>query len=188
MSIRLKRVDPFKLKGVTKKRQKKDVASNMDDVSGGEPLEEPKDRPLYELRRQRLTLPERKMLVKLAFDVLDTEHTGQIASQKLDDLALELKYLIRNFKTEEGRERERFMVTHGKDTLDEIEQEEKHAYQNSIDIESDSDHEQDESDLEGFIVSDTEVEFEPLQLTYIPEPKKRTKKKITLEDIPDPEV
>ncbi len=194
--LKLKRSDAFGLqKGAAQPRKKHATTSvEQEKEEEEEEKEVRKDAPLFQIRRQRLSLPERKVLLKLAFDVLDPEHSGKITRGKLDDIHAELAYLIRTFKTEETRERQRFMVTHGESTLEDIEKEEKTAYKESIDIESDSEHEeQDDSDLGDFIVSDTEIETEiaatqPLQLTYLPLPdKKRLKKKITLEDYPDPE-
>jgi len=186
----LKSSNPFGGSKRTNTKKRGSAAINNEHITS-----QPRHLSALEHRRQRLTLQERKVLVKLAFEVLDVNHTGKIEKPKLDDLSAEIAYLVRQCQTEERRERERFMVTHGEDTLNEIEQEEKVAYKASIDLESASDtEEQEDSDLGDFVVPDDEVEYElakdqPLQLTFISEASefKRLKKHILIEDYPDPE-
>jgi hypothetical protein len=178
-------------KQTTKRAVSTTAASNVGDADDTKTEEECQTKKLSatEHRRQRLSAIERKVLLKLAFEALDPEYLGKITTAKLNDVRDELTYLIRFCPTEEQRERQRFMVTHGEHTLEDIEKDERKAYMQSIDLESASDNEeQDDSDLADFIVSDTEIEAElartqRLLLTFTSLPdKKRLKKQIDVEE------
>jgi len=128
----------------------------------------------YEDREDRLTLPIRKSLLNLCFDIIDPEKTGRVNEALLKDIYAEMKYLIQHCKTTESRERQRFIVCSGQN-IHEIEKEEASALKESIDLEEEEEEDEeaegddDDADLAGFVVSANEpIVYEPLQLTYTP--------------------
>ena len=139
-----------------------------------------------EERRKRMSADMRKLCLRVAYDWLDRAKTGIIDSQKMQDIGDELEYLVRNGKTDESRDTQRFILAHGEETLHNIQQEEAKAHlaAQDIDVTTDDDTDKLESsgdDLKDFIVSDDHESSDEDH----PSPKRR--KKIKLEDEEQPE-
>ena len=119
-------------------------------------------------RRARLPNAVRKLCLRLAYEALDPEQLENSTAQMCKDIAEELEHLIKNGQTEQDRDTQRFIVEHGQEHYDCINQSEQKALQNARDLDATSEDEEEEdesgSDLEGFIVA-SDVESEEEQQT-----------------------
>lgn len=132
--------------------------------------------PQY-VQRQPLLTPEiRNLLIKLAYDVIDPDCTGEVDASLLNAIRLELGNLIRHHKTREARERQYFIAEWGAHHLNKIEDEEQRALNRSIELGSEEEEDlgaEEAYDSEDSFIApeddnyqEKKVEAPPKQLTY----------------------